>query len=243
MNKNKILFVIPSLLGVLFFLTPIPWNGNPTIVIGIITAWLKALMGDYGLHVVVGLTVLTSVLTLLGTVLHVRWIVQHPKLKDLFDVPPIWLVIRLLGTAFGLIYLFQVGPDVLTSDAIGGVVFIDIGVNVIPVYIVACLLLPFLTDFGFMEFTGTLARPLFRKVFQLPGRSAVDAITSFVGASSIGCCWYYLNNLELPFPLTPRFRPSNRIWPTGVTRSPVLTSTSRPTRHSWTEPAGGSSVR
>ena len=187
MNKNKLLFVLPSLLGVLFFLTPIPWNGNPTIVIGIITAWLKALMGDYGLHIVVGLTVLTSVLTLLGTVLHVRWIGEHPKLKDLFDVPPIWLGIRLLGTAFGLIYLFQIGPEVLTSDAIGGVVFIDIGVNVIPVYIVACLLLPFLTDFGFMEFIGTLARPLFRKVFQLPGRSAVDAITSFVGASSIGC--------------------------------------------------------
>ena len=89
MNKNKILFVIPSLLGVLFFLTPIPWNGNPTIVIGIITAWLKTLMGDYGLHIVVRLTVLTSVLTMLGTVLHVRWIAEHPKLKETFDVPPI----------------------------------------------------------------------------------------------------------------------------------------------------------
>ena len=93
LNKNKIVFVLPSLLGVLFFLTPLPWNGNPTIVIGIITAWLKSLMGDLGLHIVVGLTVLTSVLTILGTVLHVRWIVEHPKLKVTFDVSPTWLVI------------------------------------------------------------------------------------------------------------------------------------------------------
>ncbi len=62
----------------------------------------------------------------------------------------------------------------------------NIGVNVIAVWVSACLLLPLLTDFGFMEFAGTLARPVFRKLFQLPGRSALDAATSFVGASSIG---------------------------------------------------------
>ena len=37
-----------------------------------------------------------------------------------------------------------------------------------------------------MEFVGTLARPLFKKVFQLPGRAAIDAVASFVGASAIG---------------------------------------------------------
>ena len=48
------------------------------------------------------------------------------------------------------------------------------------------LLLPLLTDFGFMEFAGTLARPVFRRAFRLPGRSAIDAVTSFVGSSAIG---------------------------------------------------------
>ncbi len=187
MNKKKLHFVLPSLLGVLIFLTPLPWDGNLTIVIGIITAWIKTLMGDYGLHIVVGLTVITSILTVLGTMLRVDWIHRRVMLKDLFDVPLIWLALRLVGTVFGLIYLFQIGPELLRSEAIGGAIFVEIGVSVISIYVGACLLLPLLTDFGFMEFAGTLARPVFRKIFQLPGRSAIDAVTSFVGASSIGC--------------------------------------------------------
>jgi nucleoside recognition membrane protein YjiH len=86
----------------------------------------------------------------------------------------------------GLMYFFQVGPESFLSEAIGGAVFVDIGVNSVGIFVSACILLPLLTDFGFMEFAGTLARPAFRKVFQLPGRSAIDAVTSFVGSSSIG---------------------------------------------------------
>jgi nucleoside recognition membrane protein YjiH len=74
----------------------------------------------------------------------------------------------------------------LISEQIGGAVFVGIAVNVLPIYIFASLLMPLLTDFGFMEFAGTLARPVFRRVFRLPGRSAIDAVTSFVGAASIG---------------------------------------------------------
>ena len=187
MNKKKLHFILPSLLGVLIFLTPIPWDGKLTIVIGIVTDWIKSLMGDYGLHIVVGITVITSILTVLGTIFRISWIQRHHGFKDLFDVPVIWLLLRLLGTTFGLIYLFQFGPDLLKSETIGGAVFVDIGISVVAIYSGACLLLPLLTDFGFMEFAGTLARPAFRKVFKLPGRSAIDAVTSFVGASSIGC--------------------------------------------------------
>ncbi len=143
-------------------------------------------MGDYGLHIVVGIVVTTSILTVLGTTLRMDWIQRRAKLKELFDVPLVWLLLRLVGTIFGLIYFFQIGPELLTSEEIGGAIFVDIGVNVIAVWVGACLLLPLLTDFGFMEFAGTLARPVFRKVFQLPGRSAIDAATSLVGASSIG---------------------------------------------------------
>jgi len=184
--KTKLHFILPSLLGVLIFLTPVPWDGKLTIIIGIVTGWVKILMGGYGLHIVIGLMVTTSILTLLGTTLSVGWIQRRSKFKELFDVPLIWLLLRIVGTIFGLIYFFQIGPELLTSEEIGGAIFVGIGVNVITVWVGACLLLPLLTDFGFMEFAGTLARPVFRKVFQLPGRSAIDAATSFVGASSIG---------------------------------------------------------
>ena len=170
----------------LTFLTPIRWDGDLTIGIGVITGWIKNLLGVHALQLVVGILIVTSVLTILGTVFKIGWIRRHHAWKDLFDVPYIWLVLRLIGTIFGIMYLLQVGPELLISEEIGGAVFVGIGVNAVSIYICACLLLPLLTDFGFMEFAGTLARPVFRSLFRLPGRSAIDAVTSFVGSSAIG---------------------------------------------------------
>jgi nucleoside recognition membrane protein YjiH len=184
--KNKLRFLLPSLLGILTFLTPIRWNGSQTIGIDILRGWFKALLGIHVLHIVVGVLVVTSVLTILGTVFKNDWIRRHQKWKDLFDVPVAWLALRVLGTIFGLMYLFQFGPELLISEQIGGAVFVGIGTEVLLIYFFASLLMPLLTDFGFMEFAGTLARPVFRRVFRLPGRSAIDAVTSFVGAASIG---------------------------------------------------------
>ena len=183
---RKILFLLPSTLGVLLFLTPIPWGGKTTVGIGIVTDWIKDLMGDYGLHVVIGLAIITSILTVLGTSFRVAWIQRNATMRDLFVVPPVWVVLRLLGMAFGLVYFFQMGPELLKSEGIGWAVFVGIGINVVAVYVVACLLLPLLTEFGLMEFVGTLARPLFRRAFRLPGQAAIDAVTSIVGASAIG---------------------------------------------------------
>jgi len=184
--QSKLRFLLPSLAGILMFLTPIRWDGNLTIGIEILTGWFKDLLGIHVLQIVVGVLVVTSVLTVLGTIFKVGWIRRRGKLKELFDVPVSWLGLRVLGTVFGLMYLYQFGPELLISQQIGGAVFVGIGVAVLPIYVFACLLMPLLTDFGFMEFAGTLARPVFRRVFRLPGRSAIDAVTSFVGASSIG---------------------------------------------------------
>ena len=186
MQNNVLRFLIPSLAGVLIFLMPISWDGNLTIGIGIITGWVKTLLGEQALGTVVILMALVSSLTLLGSVARMRWIHNHKSLKELFVVSPIWLLLRLAGTVFGLVYFFQLGPQILKSEEIGGAVFVGIAINVLCVYIAACLLLPLLTDFGFMEFAGTLASPLFRRLFQLPGHAAIDAVASMVGAASIG---------------------------------------------------------
>lgn len=170
----------------LIFLTPIAWDGHYTIGIGIVTGWIMSLMGEYGLAIVVSIAAITGLLTVLGTLLRISWIRGHSWLKTTFDVPAIWLLLRLAGASFGFVYLFQIGPELLKSEEIGGAVFAGIAVNVLAVYISACLLLPLLTDFGLMEFVGTLARPLFQRVFKLPGRAAIDAVASFVGASAIG---------------------------------------------------------
>ena len=184
--KHSLRFVLPSLLGVLVFLTPIKFQGNWLIGIGILTTYVKTAMGEYGLHILLAVMTATVVLTLVGTYTRVAWIREHNAFRNAFDVPTSWVLIRLFGAIIGFLYFFDVGPAVLRSEIIGQGVLVDIGVNVIAVYVTACILLPLLTDYGFMEFMGTLARPAFRKAFRLPGRSAIDALASFVGAASIG---------------------------------------------------------
>jgi len=186
LSRTVLRFVLPSLVGILIFLTPIRWNGNSTIGIGIVTGWLKVALGSFALPILIGILILTSVLTIAGTVFKNKWIHDSARLKELYDVSVTWLLLRILGAVFGAMYLFQIGPELVISEQIGGAVFVDIGVNVLTLYIAACLLMPLLTDYGFMEFAGTLARPVFRRIFQLPGRAAIDAVTSFVGSASIG---------------------------------------------------------
>ena len=96
---NKLRFLLPSILGVLIFLTPIPWDGSLTIVIGIVNSWIKNLMGAYGLHFVVGILVTTSVLTVLDTMFSTGWIQRNAILKDLFDVSRIWLALSFAPNA------------------------------------------------------------------------------------------------------------------------------------------------
>ncbi|EPJ45139.1 MAG: hypothetical protein OFPII_29960 [Osedax symbiont Rs1] len=58
--------------------------------------------------------------------------------------------------------------------------------NLLVLFFLATLTLPLLTDYGFMEFFGSLVRKVFKKLFKLPGRSAIDGLASWLGAAVIG---------------------------------------------------------
>ncbi|MBM4648767.1 YjiH family protein, partial [Streptococcus pneumoniae] len=46
--------------------------------------------------------------------------------------------------------------------------------------------LAFLIGFGLLEFVGVLMQPIMRPLWTTPGRSAIDAVASFVGSYSLG---------------------------------------------------------
>ena len=48
------------------------------------------------------------------------------------------------------------------------------------------MLLPLLLNFGLLEFFGTMMVKVMRPVFKLPGRSSIDALTSWIGDGTIG---------------------------------------------------------
>lgn len=51
---------------------------------------------------------------------------------------------------------------------------------------VGAVFLAFLINYGLMEFIGVFMKPVMRPIWKTPGRSAVDAVASFVGSYSVG---------------------------------------------------------
>ena len=50
---------------------------------------------------------------------------------------------------------------------------------------IGAVFLSFLTSYGLMEFVAVFLQPVMRKIWKTPGRSAIDAVASFVGSYSL----------------------------------------------------------
>ncbi|MDP9940028.1 YjiH family protein [Ectopseudomonas alcaliphila] len=184
--RQLLIFLIPSLLGVLLFLTPIVYEEKVTIGLGVMADALKAGFSDWLPAIATALLLLSAALGLFGSLLKPRWLTERRALNDLFVLPPLWLVLRVLGGLFAAMTFWQFGPEWVWNANTGGVVLKDLAPVLITFFLVAGLILPLLTDYGLMEFIGTVVRNVFRKIFGLPGRSAIDAIASWLGSGTVG---------------------------------------------------------
>jgi nucleoside recognition membrane protein YjiH len=177
-------FAVPSLLGILTFLTPIRVEGNWTILMGFISDSAVNFVGAGMPWIVLVLLWVSG----LGTV----WAVTFGKPEEgslthrLFHVAPVWVALRVAGLVMGTMTMFQVGPEIIWSVETGGEVMNILAVNIVFIFLFAGLLMPFLTDYGLMEFIGTLLKRIFRRLFTLPGRSAIDALASWMSSAPVG---------------------------------------------------------
>lgn len=179
-------FIIPSLIGFLFFLTPIVVDGKVTIGMGVLADQLNELTQDYLPAFATSLLVISALIALYTALFKPRWSQQDTTLAEIFTPKGIWLALRLAGAIFATMILFEVGPEWVWNRNTGGVMMLDLAPVLITFFFFAAILLPFLVDFGFMEFIGTLVRNAFQKTFRLPGRSSIDAIASWLGSGTVG---------------------------------------------------------
>ncbi len=179
-------FLLPSLVGILMFLTPYPTAGGVNIGIGILTDWTSARLGDSLPAIVTATVCLSALLSIYVFLARPPWAEGKSGLGRIFNVGITSVVLRVVGALLACMVLFQVGPEWIISDADGGVILNDLMTVIFVLFLYASVLLPFLTDFGLMEFIGTLARPLFKPLFRLPGRGAVDGAASWFGSSVVG---------------------------------------------------------
>ena len=64
-TRNVLLFLIPSLFGVFAFMVPVPFEDGYTIPIAIMKDWLISVIGGSMPEVILGLMLLSAILTLI----------------------------------------------------------------------------------------------------------------------------------------------------------------------------------
>lgn len=180
-------FLICSIVGVLCFLVPVYWNGQWTIVIGIFAETLKkALQGDILRTIALTIVVSSAVLSIAVAIIRPKFLHKYPFLHALLMPSKFWLLLRVIGSIFIVMIYFQIGPEWVISKNTGGTILNDLNPVLIPFFFFAVLLLPFLVDYGLMEFIGVVLAKPFQKIFRLPGRSSIDAAASWLGSGAVG---------------------------------------------------------
>ena len=179
-------FALPSLFGVAIFLVPYPTADGVNIGLGILTDWAKALMGDSLPVNVVRIVCISAVVSALATLARPAWSRRPDGIGSVFAASRTSAVVRAVAAVVACMVLFGAGPEWIASAGTGGVILNDLMTVIVVVFVFASFLLPLLTDFGLMEFIGTMARRVFRPLFRLPGRAAVDGAASWFGSSIVG---------------------------------------------------------
>ena len=186
-------FIVPSVIGIILFMIPVYYNDSWTIIVKIIADLISQGIGDFLPLLCV---IVVTISALLGIIFlkHPTFITSYPVVADTFSTTAIWVVIRVIGAIFiWLTYLEIDASDdsegvihmITTGDA-GGFVLHDLLTVLVIIFLLAGLLLPLLLDFGLLEFIGAMLTKIMRPLFTIPGRAAVDCITSWIGDGTLG---------------------------------------------------------
>ena len=196
-TKSIIKFAIMSAIGIFLFMVPIPdGEGAFNIPLGYLISWLGTTVnalevGGFGILFLVA-AILISV-SFIGSVLawtvKPRFIMNSELLKNLFRCNIVYFVSKAVAVVIVWLVFFEVGPEWLIGWDGGRLMMwliadSDSGSTLVTIFIIIGLAIPLLTDFGLMEFLGTLIRKFMRALFTLPGRSSIDLLGSWFSSSA-----------------------------------------------------------
>lgn len=171
-TKDVCLFVLYSLFGIFMFFVPIQIGKNNTIPIDHIVNAIKSIP-NYGI--------------IFGTFMVLAGLAYAIKNKEWQGdlVRKVFFALKLVALVFLVMQLTGWGPAAIHAKGMLPMIFNAILVSVTTIVPIGSIFLAFLVSFGLMEFIGVFMEPVMRPVFKTPGRSAVDAVASFVGSYSL----------------------------------------------------------
>ena len=178
-------FVIYSFIGVFMFFAQITVGDRSGLPIDILT------------NVIIdGLGIAADYLALLLVIIGAAWpFIKKTWNRSLTDI--IFTCFKLFGLVAAVMVCFNFGPAVILNADNGPYLFDSLVKPTALMIIIGAPLLCLLVNYGFVDFVGVFVRPLTRVLWKTPGRSAVDAVSSFVGSTSMGLLFtnqMYVNN-------------------------------------------------
>jgi nucleoside recognition membrane protein YjiH len=98
----------------------------------------------------------------------------------------IFSIFKVIGLFVGIMLVFNFGPAWLFDPSMGPFLFDKLVVPVGLLVPIGAVFLALLVGYGLLEYIGVLTQVIMRPIWKTPGRSAIDAVASFVGSYSIG---------------------------------------------------------
>ena len=175
-------FVVPSLLSLLLFLIPFNIDGSNTILVAVVAQFLRDQLDPVLSEVILFIAASSAALAIFCS-----WRRIHSGiLAELFRVSWPWLVLRIIGALVAVMVFFELGPEMVWGANTGQTMVGQLVPTVMTLFLAVIFLLPLMTEYGIMEFAGVLLSGFFRLLFRLPGRGAIDAMASWLGAAPLG---------------------------------------------------------
>lgn len=185
-TSDHLKFIILSAIGIFLFMIPIPSEEGFTISIAILSGWLQDLLTSQLSLIMMIVIVLTAVFTTIGSVTHGAAYKRSTFFTNLFYTNLFWTLTRIVAAVFAVMVYFGIGPEAVHGPDTGQMLLEDLLHTLFTVFLFAGFFLPLLTNFGLLEFFGSLMTNIMRPLFKLPGRSSIDALASWVGDGTIG---------------------------------------------------------
>lgn len=162
-----------SLLGVFLFFVPIEIAGKNTIAFDHMASYLVKEQKNLAITLLFGLMAY-----------ELYKIITTKPFKTLTQ--KILTTLKIIGMVLALLHITKLAPSSLMAKDMLPFLFEKLALPVGMIVPIGAVMLAFLLGFGLLEAVGVLMQPIMKPVFRTSGKSAIDAVASFVGSYSVG---------------------------------------------------------
>ncbi len=178
-NKNYtaltwIKFIGLSSIGIFMFFVPIEISDKTTIPLDHIVSFLR----NSAESIVPYYTLVIIFLGALQPFYNKTW--------NKNSTSTIFSLFKLAGLLVGIMAITMRTPAFLFTKDMIPFLYNKLVISVGLIVPVGSLFLSFIIGYGLLEYVGVIMQPIMKIIWKVPGKSAIDAVASFVGSYSIG---------------------------------------------------------